>query len=415
MKHHSTQLPRTVCPAEFPRRHHLSSDYNNNNNNNSTSVCSFVTAQNSLDAVWCQAPKMAAPAPQTTTSSSTTRLTRPPSSTYKPFTLVSFPANPLTTTFTPTPTDCSGLYIPTDLMLYMIHDQTSCLPSGFATAERSFFSPGVVCPSGYWSACHDNNGASSITTVTCCPTYVFDISMSCVNPATLAGRFQNLFCTWTAGSRNTRVLAVTESLTGRTSTVDQPFTGEQGLNAYGVRMVYQATDMKLLSSSSTAQTSSFNSNSNSTTAESSSNGITTAAVVAIGILVPLAIISLSLGVFFLWRKRRRQRQEEIANSQERKTNPYFYGGPPLLYRPDPGPDVSEMATRGNVPELSGATGPVELPVPVPVQIHVEHQTPEPEPGPEPGPGPGPGLPREPRPHYQDYRVNNDDSNRQLST
>jgi len=94
------------------------------------------------------------------------------------------------------PDSCSGIDISTQLTIFLIHDQTTYLPSGFATAESSFFSPSIACPSGYWSACHDNTGVPSVTTVTCCRTFRSDMSLSCLNPATLAEPWVSLFCTY---------------------------------------------------------------------------------------------------------------------------------------------------------------------------------------------------------------------------
>lgn len=303
---------------------------------------------------------MADPPPTTTNASSTTKST----STYTPFTITSFPRVPLTTTFTPTPTDCSGIYIPTQLAIFLIHDQTTCLPGGFTTAESSFFSPGIACPSGYWSACHDNTGVPSITTVTCCPTFGSDISLSCLNPATLAGPWRSLFCTWTAGAK-AKVIGVTDSAGGRTSTTSQTLTGGQGINAYGVRMVYQSSDIisPITTGSGEIQSSQNPASSSSPALASGSTGLSTGATVAIAVAIPLAVLALAAGFFFLRRRAaRQQRQDDTAPTISGEALPpkpqtYFYSGPPGY----PGQPRSELATSTQSVEMSANQLAVELP------------------------------------------------------
>ncbi|KAK1757846.1 hypothetical protein QBC47DRAFT_166086 [Echria macrotheca] len=302
-------------------------------------------------------------------------------STYTPFTITSFPRIPLTTTFTRSNSDCAGVYLPTSSNIFLIQDQLSCLPSGFNTAERSFFSPGIACPSGYWSACHDNTGVSSITTVTCCPTYDADVSLSCLNPATLDGPWKSKFCTWIAGTQ-TKAIPVTESGGGRTSTVTRTMSGVQGINAYGVRMVYQATDLP--SSSTAAAGSSGTGSSSSATppagspispspaAESSSpsSGLSTGAAVGIGVAIPVVVLGLLAALFMLWRKRRRERAADISPgaaagaysdtaTSQTKPDTHFYGGPPVYSEQQRAP--SELATTQHAAEMSTTQMAVELP------------------------------------------------------
>lgn len=99
-----------------------------------------------------------------------------PAKTATPLVISSFPFNPLTTTFTATDPYCSGIY---QSNILVIDHQPPCYPSGYPTSDTSFFySPGIACPSGYWTACHDNSGVKSISTVICCPVRG-DITMSC--------------------------------------------------------------------------------------------------------------------------------------------------------------------------------------------------------------------------------------------
>ncbi|RDW59950.1 hypothetical protein BP6252_13037 [Coleophoma cylindrospora] len=227
--------------------------------------------------------------------------------------ITSFAFNPLTTTFTP-PADCSGIYYQSEL--YVVDYSTSCLPPGFQLSSTDYFSPGIVCPAGYFSACHDTTGVVSITTVTCCPTQG-DITLSCADHT--EARWAPFHCTWIPDVAT--FVAVTLSDNGETSTSNAAFASPGGLNAYGVRMVYESTDlMTSTSSSSTLTTSSTISITTSTPSAStgSSTGSSTesptgsptgsslskSGVIAVAVVVPLVAIFLLASVF-IWRKRQR--------------------------------------------------------------------------------------------------------------
>ncbi|KAL2176183.1 uncharacterized protein P884DRAFT_278632 [Thermothelomyces heterothallicus CBS 202.75] len=259
---------------------------------------------------------------------------------------------PLTTTFTPSATDCGGIYLPSSLMVYVIDNEPSCLPTGFSTSDSSFFySPGIACPSGYWTACHDTTGASSITTVTCCPTYG-DISLSCVpNPEDLRNVWETLFCTWIAPPSPGTVITVTESSNGgRTSTVTESVASPGGVNAYGVRMLYQASDLQTststtsttstaTTSTATASTATASTDGTSTTSSptgsgpsqtttpdaDSTGGLSEGAKAAIGVVVPVVVLgAVLLGLALWWRRRKR------AQQQQREQYPSQYPPPNAL-------------------------------------------------------------------------------------
>ncbi|KAL7943535.1 hypothetical protein V8C42DRAFT_329338 [Trichoderma barbatum] len=224
--------------------------------------------------------------------------------------VTSFPFNPLTTTFT-RPADCDGIFASS--FLSGIDFSTSCLPSGFHTDEVSYFSPGLVCPTGYYSACHDNIGAKRITTVTCCPTFGADLSLSCVTASTLESVWSTLFCTWIAGDVTSLPMTVSEN--GITSTVTRSFSGREGLNAYGIRMVYQKTDTETTTMATTTKTTATSSTESSDPAKStgpdssdSSSGLSPGAKAAIGagVAVPIIVVALCAGLFFWWWRRRKQ-------------------------------------------------------------------------------------------------------------
>ena len=233
-----------------------------------------------------------------------------------PVVVTAFPVNPLTTTFTP-PADCSGLYVST---VAMVDPSLSCLPSGASTQATDYFSPGIACPSGYYTACHDTDGVASITTVTCCP-FRGDVTLSCVHPTTLTDVFATLFCTWIAPSVTT--LAVTLSRNGgTTSTEELQFESPGGLNAYGIRMVYESTDIITSSASSiiSASTTRRKISSTSLPAKSTSPASTKSTspgTVAIAVVIPVVVLAVLGAIVMWWRRRRRQQRNGGAEPKGR--------------------------------------------------------------------------------------------------
>lgn len=283
---------------------------------------------------------------------------------YTPLAITSFPSVPLITPFA-RPTNCGGIYARDPGDILVIDEQSSCYPPGFATDERSFFSPGLVCPSGYWSACMESTGVSTITTVTCCPIYRSDVSLSCVDPATLSGVWQSQFCTWIAPARAVSV-TVTRSSGGRTSTVPETLVNPGGINAFGIRMVYQSSDVQTAPSSSpTTSPSSTPSSSNAANPQpgfAGGSGLSTGGTIAIAVVIPVAIIAAVIG-FFLWWKSRRGRAAQALpakiESNFHKPNPYYNYKPVFAAHQY---QAGEMATDLSSAELpAGQQSPAELP------------------------------------------------------
>lgn len=312
-----------------------------------------------------------------------------PTPTHTPFTLSSFPSVPLTTTFAK-PLRCTGLYLPTPRNVYMMDDQSACLPTGFKTDEKAFFSPGIHCPSGYYTACSDSAGVSTITTVTCCPIYRSDISLSCVDPLTLSHRWANLFCTWIAPESGA-VITVTFSSGGSVS-LDRPtLKHPAGVNAFGIRMVHQSTD--LITSQSTTAPTTRESETQSNTAGTntpptsgsgvapvaieSSSGLSTGATIAIAVVIPLLAVLAAAGFFLWWRSRRAQDLGEapFTPGQHPSEPPYYPPQTDFKYAYAPaapsepypqempaGSDRAEMSTEYYGAELPGSQmSPHELP------------------------------------------------------
>ncbi|KAI0480829.1 hypothetical protein GGR56DRAFT_688160 [Xylariaceae sp. FL0804] len=245
----------------------------------------------------------------------------PTTSDYVPVVLSTFPPAPLTTVFLP-PAECTGFYWGDPYYnninsgWVVVGQGATCLPPSFATDSTSFFSPGLECPRGYYTACHDTQGVASITTVRCCP-YVGGVSLSCADLATPSDHFPNLFCTWSPLGAGTNIF-ITESNDGTTSTVAHEESGNPaGVNAFGVRMVYQSTDLVTAVSSSSSLSSSSTlppSTSNSSTEESlhHANGLSTGEQAAIGVVVPVIVLGAALAGFLLWRRRKRANESRQA-------------------------------------------------------------------------------------------------------
>ncbi|KAL2021883.1 hypothetical protein VTK56DRAFT_6478 [Thermocarpiscus australiensis] len=284
--------------------------------------------------------------------------TSEPPRTPSPVVITSFPTRPLTTTFTP-PATCSGIY---SSIVGIIDDQPSCMPSGFGRSSTDFFSPGIACPSGYYTACHDTIGVSSITTVTCCPIRG-SITLSCADATALSNVWATLFCTWMAPPDGAPV-TLTLSDRGTTSTAVTTMTSPEGLNAYGVRMVYESTDVATTtttagSSTSTMQTGGVGGGSEMTTSptmptqsSSGSGGLSTGGIAAIAVVVPVVVLALLGGLlFWLWRKRKRGDEQQ----HDRPELPGVYG----YYGDAAKPQWQEATQRW--PPRTRRPPPVELP------------------------------------------------------
>ncbi|KUI57406.1 hypothetical protein VP1G_04677 [Cytospora mali] len=234
--------------------------------------------------------------------------------------LSTFPFDALTTTFTP-PASCSGIYTSGEVVI--IDEDLACLPQGFTSSSTNYFSPGLICPAGYVTACNDNAGVSSVTTVTCCP-YRDDITLGCVTPSTLSSVWETLFCTWIAPESGTTV-QITTSNDGTTSTERITMRSPAGINAMGVRMVYQSSDVsKAVTTTDSDQAAtttgttgatptSTSGGSGSGSSNNDSSGISLGAVIAIAVVIPIVAMSAAVGIFFFIR---RQKQVQRLHSRE---------------------------------------------------------------------------------------------------
>ncbi|KAF7549083.1 hypothetical protein G7Z17_g6640 [Cylindrodendrum hubeiense] len=236
------------------------------------------------------------------------------------------------TAYTPGPA-CSAI---SSSIIVGIDYASSCLPKSFHTNPSVYYSPGWECPTGYAapSRCTRSDGPdATVFTLTCCPARG-DITLSCLgDPTGLSGIWKSHLCTWSAGTKETVLLVTSTSLTGRsTATITSAVTmsGTDGINAYGIRMVYHSSDLPATTTEITAETAAATSaaTSTSTTTPSStysrsiatstgpasdedSGGLATGAIVAIAVVIPLAAIAMLIGAFF-WFRRRKQREQNFT-------------------------------------------------------------------------------------------------------
>ena len=108
-----------------------------------------------------------------------------------------------------------------------------------------------------------------------------------------------MFCTWSAGRKTTVLLA--KDVDG--STIAETFTDEQGVNAYGLRMVYEPTDITTAAASSSEPAPSSTADSNNESG--GSGGLSTGATVAIGVVFPVVVI-IALACLLFWYRRRKR-------------------------------------------------------------------------------------------------------------
>jgi hypothetical protein len=132
-----------------------------------------------------------------------------------------------------------------------------------------------------------------------------------------------------------------------TYTTLEPVTSAQAIYAYGVKMVYQATDLT---------TSPTGSATSSTAGSAASSALSKGAVVALGVAIPLAVLGASVAAFLVWRREKRQRKSRATAAaweyrHELPTKSQESTLPATLY---------EMTSEGVMAEMPETMKPVEL-------------------------------------------------------
>lgn len=244
---------------------------------------------------------------------------------------------PLTTTFTPPSACFTGLYLDpyenppyAEAWVGKLGPGTQCIPNGPNPTLSSYFSPGIYCPSGYTVACstEENIGSITQTQATCCPSIsvlngISAEPFSCQTQSDMPW-YKTYGCTMNFGSQ-VDDKALTYTYTADSSTVLTTLTANStwGVNAYSVQLAWQASDL-LTTTTSAGRSGSSNGSgasgpgvvtvtatSTSTAGqdgkESASGGLsTTTTKIAIGVVIPVVILSaIALGTFLLMKRRKK--------------------------------------------------------------------------------------------------------------
>lgn len=213
-------------------------------------------------------------------------------------TITSF-AGPMPTNFSPPP-HCDGIY---SGEIAYIDRAKVCLPRDYRPWADEIYSPGTACPTGYTAqeACSKADGVSR-TMVTCCPVRA-GITLGCVaDPATLSGPFKNMLCTWSAGEEE-KILMVTTFDDHNLKTMAVTMTGNQGVNAFGIRMVHDPSDFSTSIPTATSPITAMPTMADLVDMGKSSSGISTDAKIAIVAMVPLILLGIGFLAYFIYRRR----------------------------------------------------------------------------------------------------------------
>ncbi|KAK1978074.1 hypothetical protein LZ30DRAFT_599938 [Colletotrichum cereale] len=256
------------------------------------------------------------------------------SSTKTTYIASTFPENPLPTAdFSPPAASCAGIYLTNGV--YAIDNDLKCLPSKFNGASTAFYSPGTACPTGYTAQpqCSRNGGVRSITTVTCCPARG-DMTLSCVeDDMTLGGVWETQFCTWMAGPAT--VVDITWSDAGAVATQAVTMKNRDGVNAWGIRMVYQASDLvpktTLAATVTTGSGTMGAATATATGADTTGGGggqpdkgLSTGGIIGVVVVAIAALVGL-----FLWWKRRKHRYAGVKPVDTTPMSPEMEGQSPM--------------------------------------------------------------------------------------
>ncbi|KAJ8609859.1 hypothetical protein MRB53_038898 [Persea americana] len=204
----------------------------------------------------------------------------------------SFPSNPLTTTFS-RPADCNGIYL-------SVHVTT-------------------------------RGGVSSVTTVTCCPTYNNDISLwLCID-----GNIEECLVYF----NSVHGLRPEGSTDIHTSDVERERNNKHSNDQHKIKRhcqcYCQCFKHSLQHSTSSPTTSA---------SDSSTSGLSTGAKIGLGVAIPLVVIAIIAALFFWWRSKRKQKHAHAPVSQVDQQD----------YQQDVKPHIVEASNERPIVELPGS-------------------------------------------------------------
>ena len=266
------------------------------------------------------------------------------------------------TAFNP-PSDClADTYLYSDSQLganvFLGPMTSTCYPPDWTNTSTTHYSPAIVCPTSYSNLCQTTNVAGSVTetVITCCPT-----GFVCATPSP---QWKNILgCTSSVTQKAPLTVVETDFLS---STAMQTQTAPNAVNAYGIQIRYQLTDLP--NPTSTGSSTSSVSTTGPTPTPTGSSGLSGGAKAGIGIGVALAslicLIALVLGGRHVLRKRQSALSAAVnkravsSDDMELKSNGLYEAGGEVMYTgpyESGGHMTSELPERNErrVPELSG--------------------------------------------------------------
>ncbi|MCJ1461625.1 hypothetical protein MMC07_000222 [Pseudocyphellaria aurata] len=220
---------------------------------------------------------------------------------------------PLTTTFSPPPNCLKDVYRYNDNQL-LGPMSSNCYPQGWTNSTTAVYSPGI-CPAGYTTACISAITANTVTetVATCCPS-----NFRCGSQETALGCQSSI-----DGGQQTQLITVvkTDDFSKIAKTEYEVIGGN--MNAYGIQIRFQATDLQhTTTTSSTPITSSTSSpgattppnstptptsTSNPTTSPPPSSGLSPGAKAGIGVGAALAVCIGLVLAWLCWQRAKRRR------------------------------------------------------------------------------------------------------------
>lgn len=237
---------------------------------------------------------------------------------------------------------------------------STCLPDDFDRATTAYYSPGTACPTGYTAQDSCTRSSKNATTITCCPKRG-QITLFCVDDsATLTDEWAEMLCTWIVGDNREVIHTVVSTMSDVVVTKTVLMKGSDGLNAYGLRMIYDSGDLATTTTTSSATSTTTNSNS------SDEGGISTGAIVAIAVVIPVVAIAILIGIFF-WYRRRKQRHgpNDITSKSDKHPPTTTTGSHQPSVLPPESSAPSELYASPRTPQELPTQALSELPAAVP--------------------------------------------------
>ncbi|MCJ1356986.1 MAG: hypothetical protein MMC33_006982 [Icmadophila ericetorum] len=188
----------------------------------------------------------------------------------------------------------------------------ACYPQGWTNTSTAFYSPGI-CPSGYTTACITANTAGTVTETiaTCCPR-----SFDCAATNDFLGCHSSI-----SGGQAQLITVVAGDFSSIATTETEIIGGY--LNAYGVQIRFQATDLVPITTTISRATPSSSPGatptppvSTPTSTPAPSSGLSTGAEAGIGVGAAIAICIGLVLLWLGWRQRVKRRRAPSVHLEE---------------------------------------------------------------------------------------------------